>query len=112
MSLRDRDDPQGQLWSACLETAPSKPHTPFIWGMGVHRSTSVCPHKHPGHQIASPVMVASVKMIPASQPGPVIPGQAVLTRGTAGNASCDSSVLIAAIIVGFPGSSCLRDSRD
>lgn len=74
--------------------------------MGVYRLADVCHHKHPGHPIVSPVTVASRKTVPAWQPEPATVGHFAPARGTAENASPDCFVLIAAISVGFPGSSC------
>lgn len=68
--------------------------------------------KAPRAHIISPATVASMRNVPVWQPEPTIPGQVVPARGISGNVSPECFVLITATIVGFPGSSCWRHSRD
>lgn len=60
--------------------------------------------------MVSPATVASMRNVPALQPDPAIPGQVVPARDIAGNGSPECFVPIAAVTVGFLGSSHLRDS--
>lgn len=87
--------------------------TPLYLGHGCPQINKRMLSKASRAHIISPATVASTRNVPVWQPEPAIPGQVVPARGLSGNnTSPECFVLITATIVGFPGSSCWRDSRD